>query len=177
MSKSVSFDMVMNALEEDRDQSGDENDENEEGEENEELTIIEEYKLWRKNCRYMYDFISETALTWPSLSIQWFPKDTFENKLKDSKYYKVRNLLLTTHTSGEDINYLKIASTQLPNSIFPDGKSLTEEELETVNSRLKITKKYEQESEINRARHMPQDPNTIATINGSVGIQLLRGNY
>ncbi|OUM53273.1 hypothetical protein BVG19_g2542 [[Candida] boidinii] len=167
MSKSVSFDMVMNALEEDRDQSGDENDENEDGEENEELTIIEEYKLWRKNCRYMYDFISETALTWPSLSIQWFPKDTFENKLKDSKYYKIRNLLLTTHTSGEDINYLKIASTQLPNSIFPDGKALTEEELETVNSRLKITKKYEQESEINRARHMPQDPNTIATINGS----------
>ena len=41
MSKSVSFDMVMNALEEDRDQSGDENDENEDGEENEELTIIE----------------------------------------------------------------------------------------------------------------------------------------
>lgn len=132
----------------------------------EELKIVEEYKLWRKNCRYMYDFISETALTWPSLSIQWLPSGTFVNKMKDTKYGTTRNILLTTHTSGEDTDYLKLSSMQLPKSIFPDGKKMSPEEMQTVNSRLKISKKYVQESEINRVRYMPQDPRCIATING-----------
>ncbi|GME83688.1 unnamed protein product [Ambrosiozyma monospora] len=98
----------------------------------EEVTIVEEYKLWRKNCRYMYDFISETALTWPSLSIQWVPTGTFTNKTKDTKYSKTRNLVLTTHTSGEDMDFLKIASTQLPASVVDEGVKLTPEELETI---------------------------------------------
>lgn len=133
----------------------------------EEVTILEEYKLWRKNCRYMYDFISETALTWPSLSVAWVPGGAFSNKTKDNKYSVVRNLFLTTHTSIDtEPDYLKVASVQLPRSIFPDGKELTPEELETVNSRLKITAKFEVDSEINRVRSMPQDPKTVATING-----------
>ncbi|GMF05809.1 unnamed protein product [Ambrosiozyma monospora] len=114
----------------------------------------------------MYDFISETALTWPSLSIQWVPTGTFTNKTKDTKYSKTRNLVLTTHTSGEDMDFLKIASTQLPASVVDEGVKLTPEELETVNSRLKISKKFEQSSEINRARYEPQDPKVLATING-----------
>lgn len=138
-------------------------------EKKEELTIVEEYKLWRKNCRYMYDFISETALTWPSLSVQWIPEGTFETKLKDTKYAAVRNLLLTTHTSDEAPNYLKIATTQVPRSILPDGKKMSPEEIQTVDSRLRISKKYQQDSEINRVRYMPQNPKTIATINGDGG--------
>ncbi|EDK36965.2 hypothetical protein PGUG_01063 [Meyerozyma guilliermondii ATCC 6260] len=117
---------------------------------NEELSINEEYQLWRKNCRYMYEFVSETALTWPSLTIQWLPEHTIEGDAYES------SLLLGTHTSGEDTNYLKIANTQIPVSSSGDKPM----------SRLKITKKFANNHEINRARYMPQDPNIVATING-----------
>ncbi|KAK6460181.1 histone acetyltransferase type B subunit 2 [Scheffersomyces coipomensis] len=121
-----------------------------------ELTIKEEYQLWRKNCRFMYEFVSETALTWPSLTVQWLPYHTIEDGIIESK------LLLGTHTSGEDTNYLKVASTQLPlnNS---DKKA---------SSRIKIIKKFENSFEINRARYMPQDPSIVATINGEGEIDL-----
>lgn len=115
-----------------------------------ELTIKEEYQLWRKNCRYMYEFVNETALTWPSLTIQWLPQFTTENGQIDAK------LLLGTHTSGEETNYLKLASTQVPEN----------SSVKKTSSRIKIIKKFENNLEINRARYMPQDPKIVATING-----------
>lgn len=148
-----------------KDGSGEEGEEVEEGEENEQ-TILEEYKLWRKNCRYMYSFVSETALTWPSLSIQFVRANTFENKMKDTKFGVTRNLLLTTHTSGEDDDYVKLASLQLPRSLT-EKKVLTSEELETVNSRLKISKKYKQDVEVNKIRTNPFDSKVWSTINAN----------
>jgi histone-binding protein RBBP4 len=138
---------------------------NGEGEETEQ-TILEEYKLWRKNCRYMYSFVSETALTWPSLSVQFFKADTFVNKTKDTKYGVTRNLLITTHTSGEDEDFLKVATLQLPRSLT-ENATLTPEELETVNSRLKISKKYPQSVEVNKVRLNPYDNRVWASINAN----------
>lgn len=119
--------------------------------------IKDEYELWRKNCRYMYEFVSETALTWPSLTVQWLPGHQIGDVIN-------AQLLLGTHTSGEDINYLKLASTQLPNF---ERRNVGESGQPKVSSKIKITKKVENTSEINRARYMPQDPNVVATINGS----------
>ncbi|KAI5962286.1 HAT2 [Candida pseudojiufengensis] len=121
--------------------------------ESQELSIKDEYQLWRKNCRYMYEFVSETALTWPSLTIQWLPNHTTENGVINTK------LLLGTHTSGNDSNYLKIAETQ----ISAGGKA---------NSRIKIIKKFENQEEICRARYMPQNPTIVGTINGAGGVDL-----
>ncbi|KAK6454762.1 histone acetyltransferase subunit [Scheffersomyces xylosifermentans] len=126
-----------------------------------ELTIKEEYQLWRKNCRYMYEFVSETALTWPSLTIQWLPEYKEEDGIISSK------LLLGTHTSGEDSNYLKVASTELPSSSNSAGESAKK-----ATSRIKIVKKLENKFEINRARYMPQDSTTVATINGEGEIDI-----
>lgn len=121
----------------------------EQQESTEPLSIKEEYQLWRKNCRYMYEFVSETALTWPSLTIQWLPNHTITNGLIDA------SLLLGTHTSGQDTNYLKVASTEL----LADGKV-------KANSKIKIIQKLGNNAEICRARYMPQDSSIVATING-----------
>lgn len=130
-------------------------------------TILQEYKLWRKNCTYMYAFVCETALNWPSLSIQMVKSGTFINKTKDSKFAAVRNLLLTTYSSGEEEKeYLKIGSIQLPKSLT-ESMNMTAEELETVDSRLKISKKYEQAVEINKTRLHPKNHLINATINAN----------
>lgn len=115
-----------------------------------ELSVKEEYQLWRKNCRYMYEFVTETALTWPSLTIQWLPNHTTEDGIINTK------LLLGTHTSGNDQNYLKVAETHL--SAGGEQKA---------NSRIKIVQKYTNNREICRARYMPQDFNIVGSINGS----------
>lgn len=116
-----------------------------------ELNIKDEYELWRKNCKYMYEFINETALTWPSLTVQWLPTLDTANEAINAR------LLLGTHTSGEGQNHLKVASTQLP--VKGSGKK--------VSSKIKITQKLECSSEVNRARYKPQNPDIVATINGS----------
>lgn len=119
-----------------------------------EQSIKDEYDLWRQNCRYMYEFVNETALTWPSLTVQWLPEHTQEDDVINAK------LLLGTHTSGEDTNYLKVATTTLPINNLKK------------QNRLKITKKIKNEFEINRARYLPQDSNIVATINGGGHIDL-----
>lgn len=134
-----------------------------------ELSVEEEYQLWRKNCPIMYEFVSETALTWPSLTVQWLPDQEVTSTGINQR------LILGTHTSGEDTDYLKIASTQLPKSLVEvksekadedDGINPVEQQ-KGVNARLKVTRKYKHQGEVNRARYMPQDPNLISTISGT----------
>lgn len=35
--------------------------------------INEEYKIWKKNTVFLYDFMYGRALEWPTLSTQWLP--------------------------------------------------------------------------------------------------------
>ncbi|QEL61746.1 histone acetyltransferase type B subunit 2 [Candidozyma auris] len=121
-----------------------------------ELNIKDEYELWRKNCKYMYEFINETALTWPSLTVQWLPtSDTADEAIN-------ARLLLGTHTSGEGQNHLKVASTQLP--VKGSGKK--------VSSKIKITQKLECSSEVNRARYKPQTQISLPLLMGAVSLIL-----
>lgn len=130
-----------------------------------EATIKEEYQLWRKNCRYMYEFVSETALTWPSITFQWLP----DHQLVEKDGLINSRILLGTHTSGEDTNYLKVSSTQLPLS----SKDLSSSENSPkVSTKIKITEKLRNNFEINRARYLPQSPNIVASINGEGEIDL-----
>lgn len=46
----------------------------EEYENNEEdQEIDEEYKIWKKNCPYLYDVLVTHGLEWPSLTVNWLP--------------------------------------------------------------------------------------------------------
>jgi histone-binding protein RBBP4 len=74
----------------------------------EERLIDAEYKIWKKNTPYLYDFVLTHSLEWPSLTCQWLP-----NKRTLSKAAVEHQLLLGTHTTGEQ-NYLMIATCVLP---------------------------------------------------------------
>ncbi|SCU81921.1 LAMI_0B08218g1_1 [Lachancea mirantina] len=121
----------------------------------EEISADQEYELWKSNVPLMYEFVSETKLLWPSLTIQWLP----DGGAEDNK----QNMLVGTHTSHEEENYVKIASIDLPSEVL--GKS-AEIEDHPVQSKIRITKKFPHEEEVTRARYCPQKPEIIATING-----------
>lgn len=125
------------------------------------LSLDEEYELWKSNVPLMYDFVSETNLTWPSLTLEWLPGSGSNNR---------QELILGTHTSDEEQNYLKIAAIYLPDEIVPVTDASEKEEV--LKSNVKIVKKFEHEHEVTRARYMPQDDNLIATISGAGTIHL-----
>ena len=47
----------------------------------EEQLIFEEYKIWKKNAPFLYDCMYSHALTWPSLSVEWFASRDMYYKL------------------------------------------------------------------------------------------------
>ena len=67
--------------EEKREESGDEDFDGEEMEDGEdddvdeelEAKIEEEYRIWKKNCPFLYDTVLTHCLTWPSLTCDWLP--------------------------------------------------------------------------------------------------------
>lgn len=130
-----------------------------------ELTIDQEYELWRKNCHYMYDFVYESSLKWPSLSVQWFPdaQDSADGKDVET------NLLLGTNTSGEEVEEVKSVCANLP--IYITQKYQREHDqrpANTVTTRLKIKRKFDHySSEVNRARYMPQNSKILASVSGT----------
>ncbi|GJP49895.1 hypothetical protein CLOM_g9052 [Closterium sp. NIES-68] len=78
--------------------------------EGEERVINEEYKIWKKNTPFLYDLVITHALEWPSLTVQWMP----ERQEPPGKDYSVQRMVLGTHTSDNEQNYLMLVDVQLP---------------------------------------------------------------
>ena len=123
----------------------------------EEKVIRIEHKIWKKNIRYLYDFVLTHALEWPSLTCQWLP----DVEKPDGRDHSIHKVLLGTHTS-EEPNHLIIASVQLPTEEAESEKRKSKKY--ALNSRkVKIEVEINHEGEVNRARYMPQNPNIIGT--------------
>lgn len=135
-----------------------------EGEPSEEKQINEEYKIWKKNTPFLYDLLVTHALEWPSLTCQWLPdKDIMSN-------FTEQKLLLGTHTSNAERNFLLIAKVRLPKEDTEvDVKEYDEQRGElggyatNPNVKVEISQWINHEGEVNRARYMPQEPTIIAT--------------
>ncbi|KAG8903018.1 Histone acetyltransferase type B subunit 2 [Tulasnella sp. 417] len=144
--------------------------------------VNEEYKIWKKNAPFLYDVIITHALDWPTLTIQWFP----DAETPPGKNYSVHRLLMGTHTSGAQQDYLQIAQVQIPNQVSGDdedddleddedgdgmGREAYDDERGELGgygrnphpSRIQVVQRIPHKNEINRARYMPQNPDLIAT--------------
>jgi len=131
----------------------------------EEKIINEEYKIWKKNAPFLYDLVLTHALEWPSLTVQWLP----DKKVLPNKDCTVQRLLLGTHTSNEEQNYLMIAEVHLPlDEAAIDSRKYEDQRGEVggfggVSDRIEIIMKMNHEGEVNKARYMPQNCSIIAT--------------
>lgn len=149
----------------------------------EERLIDAEYKIWKKNTPFLYDFVLTHALEWPSLTCQWLP-----TVRKAGETAEEHSLLLGTHTTGEQ-NYLMMASCVVPtdDDVVESNDNTTsatspksaaadvhydEEKNEiggfgrNANSsvgKIEIRMKVKHEGEVNRARYMPQNHFIVAT--------------
>ncbi|KAI9676418.1 MAG: Histone acetyltransferase type B subunit 2 [Caeruleum heppii] len=142
-------------------------------EDTDEKIINEEYKTWKKNAPFLYDLMLSTALSWPTLTTQWFP----DKQSHPDKNYSTHRLLIGTHTSSEAPNHIQIAHVQLPNPTPPDVRDYDEEKEEIggygnsasagkegAGIKFNIVQKIDHPGEVNKARYMPQNPNMIATM-------------
>ncbi|KAL9657486.1 hypothetical protein ABK040_016752 [Willaertia magna] len=134
-------------------------------EQREEKIINEEYKIWKKNTSFLYDLVLTHALEWPSLTVEWLP----EKRQHDT--YSTQKLILGTHTSQAEQNYLMIAEAELPNSNSDvDIKKYDSTNGETGSlgsaigrGKIEVIQRIPHDGEVNRARYMPQNPEYIAT--------------
>ena len=103
------------------------------------------------------------------------------HRCADKRFTRQR-LLLGTHTSGQDNNYVQIASVNLPITEMPplDIKDYDEEKggtsvwrdilltteigsYSSASPRIQITQRINHDGEVNRARYCPQNCDLIAT--------------
>ncbi len=131
----------------------------------EERMINEEYKVWKKNTPFLYDLVMTHSLEWPSLTVQWMP----EVSRPADKEVSVHKLLLGTHTSGDEQNYLMVADVILPSPEAEiDARKYDDDKAEVGGfggelSKIDIKIRMAHDGEVNRARIMPQNSFIIAT--------------
>ncbi|PQP96085.1 WD-40 repeat-containing protein MSI1 [Prunus yedoensis var. nudiflora] len=118
-----------------------------------------------KNTPFLYDLVITHALEWPSLTVEWLP-DREEPPGKD---YSVQKMILGTHTSENEPNYLMLAQVQLPlEDAENDARHYDDDRAEAggfgcANGKVQIIQQINHDGEVNRARYMPQNPFIIAT--------------
>mmetsp|Transcript_21658 Transcript_21658/g.52885 ORF Transcript_21658/g.52885 Transcript_21658/m.52885 type:complete len:433 (+) Transcript_21658:41-1339(+) len=132
----------------------------------EERLINEEYKIWKKNTPFLYDLVVTKALEWPSLTCQWLP----DVRKIPGQEATVQRLLLGTHTSEGEQNYLMVADVKLPTSSAEvDGSKYDDTGAEAggfgagPGGKIDVYQRINHSGEVNRARHMPQDSFIVAT--------------
>jgi len=130
-----------------------------------EKIINEEYKIWKKNAPFLYDLVLSHALEWPSLTCEWLP----DKEVHQDKDYSSNRMILGTHTSDAEQNYLMLAKVKLPtDSTNVDGRKYDEQRGEiggfgAVAEKIEVTQKIVHDGEVNRARYMLSNPSVIAT--------------
>ncbi|KAI0997384.1 Histone acetyltransferase type B subunit 2 [Podosphaera aphanis] len=131
--------------------------------------INEEYKTWKKNCPFLYDMMLSTALEWPTLTTQWFP----DLKQSPGKNFALHRLLIGTHTSSGQDNYLQIVNVEIPTNLTPNPNDYDENRGEIggyastgeqAAIKMNIEQKINHPGEVNKARYQPQNINIIATM-------------
>lgn len=156
---------------EDENNNPDEVDEEEDENSPEKQVIQEEYRVWKKNSPYLYDFVMTYSLDWPSLTTQWLPDHIKASKSSSDAHdqYSQHKLILGTQSDGTDQNYLMIADVLLPSESMPvDARKYDDERGEVGGfggtlSKINIKIKINHDGDVHRARYMPQNSFMIAT--------------
>jgi histone-binding protein RBBP4 len=76
-----------------------------------EAEVEEEFSVWKRNTPLLYDLFISHPLAWPSLTVQWLPSPPQPHS---NSSFNLHKLLLATHTSDEEPNYLMLAESTLP---------------------------------------------------------------
>jgi histone-binding protein RBBP4 len=127
--------------------------------------LNEEYKIWKKNTPFLYDLVVTHALEWPSLTVEWLP---IKEEHAEAGYSK-QQLILGTHTSEGEQNYLMRAEVQLPlEDSETDNRGYNDDSGEVggfgaTNGRVQVIQQINHQGEVNRARACPQNHFLVAT--------------
>jgi histone-binding protein RBBP4 len=114
---------------------------------------------------------NSTALSWPTLTTQWFP----DVKEPEGANYREHRLLIGTHTDGSVNNFVQIAHLQVPKSPTVDPAEYDDERGEIggyggksraneATVKFQIVQRIEHGGDVNKARYQPQNPDIIATL-------------
>ncbi|CAB11602.1 histone H3-H4 chaperone, CAF assembly factor (CAF-1) complex subunit C, Pcf3 [Schizosaccharomyces pombe] len=131
--------------------------------------ISEDHFRWKKNSKHLYNLLITRTLTWPSLSIQWL---SAMESITEKAVLKNR-LLLGTHAAEGMPNFLQLADLDLPDfnqTILDPVKHYNEDTGELGgysmqhSCKFQISQRILHNGDVNRVRHMPQNPNIIATM-------------
>jgi len=79
----------------------------------EDKIVQEEYRVWKKNTPFLYDLVMTHALDWPSLTVQWM---TDQKSVPGDSGVNIHKMVLGTHTSNGEPNYLMVAEVSLPSA-------------------------------------------------------------
>lgn len=133
--------------------------------------------MWKKNSPFLYDLVLTHSMEWPSLTVQWLPDKVVPPPPtgaigdSDAIAISIQRLLLGTHTSDGEPNYLMFAEVKLPcESTVIDARAFADPNCNPnpggyggFSTKIEIKQKIAHEGEVNRARYMPQNPNIVAT--------------
>ena len=82
-------------------------------------------------CTLFYDTLYAHALTWPSLTVEWMP----DRNTPYNSDWTVQRLLVGTHTSNDEQNYLQIIKVKIPLESSKDTRDYREGLDDVVNSK------------------------------------------
>lgn len=134
------------------------------------------YRVWKKNAVLMYLFLSTTTLTWPSLSVQWFPD--FEETV-GLRGWRRQRLCFGLYTAGQMDEHLQLGQIEVlgapgPHTSVYSVASLSQEydaergevvpRNESLSRGIQVLQKIQHAGEVNRLRIMPANPDVVATV-------------
>lgn len=146
-----------------------------------------DYRTWKKNTPFLYDYLSTHPLLWPSLSVNFFPDlhttsavaaDDLQQQLHQQQL-SLQRIVLGTYTQGQATDTLSIVSLPMFTNIRPTVSSVDynpeKQEFEVAQSsypKLKVLQQISHRGDVNCIRYMPQKPNILATANNLGNISI-----
>nr|XP_046918310.1 histone-binding protein RBBP7-like [Dermatophagoides farinae] len=128
---------------------------------------LERYRIWKKNCQFLYDLIITNRLEWPSITVQWCHSKQTKTNPYNNREYSTDKLLFGTHVDENNQNHLIVATQHTPiidrNQIAACEGGVSHTKYAKLENYVRII----HDGDINRARYNPQNSFIIATSSSS----------
>ena len=129
------------------------------------IEIDEEYKIWKKNCPFLYDVLLTKCLTWPSLTVSWMKNQICH--IESNVPYNSQTLLLGTQTSEQETNQLIFIKLKYPKKDISNSINYN-----TIENKISVETVINHIGDVNRARANPILEHIIATKSSNGNIYL-----
>mmetsp|Transcript_32149 Transcript_32149/g.83310 ORF Transcript_32149/g.83310 Transcript_32149/m.83310 type:complete len:464 (-) Transcript_32149:92-1483(-) len=118
---------------------------------------VAKYRKWKQLVPFLYDWIANHNLAWPSLTCRWGPQ------IKEATFKTTQTAYISEQTDSSEMNTVQVVSCEIVKQHVAGAENIAQFNEQNKSPYIKSLKTIFHPGEVNKIREVPQHPTIVIT--------------